>query len=86
VAVREHAAEVRACFDRAVMERPDLHGRLGIRATVDPMGRVVSATPTSTIEGGGRLQACVVSAFRTWTFPRPAGGVQGEFTYSFSFE
>ena len=84
--VREHAAEVRACFDRAVMERPDLHGRLVVRATVDPIGRVVSVSPTSTIEAGGRLEACVVSAFRDWTFPKPAGGVKGDITYSFSFE
>lgn len=84
--VREHAAEVRACFDRAVMERPDLHGRLTVRATVDPIGRVVSVSPTSTIEAGGRLEACVVSAFRDWAFPKPVGGVKGDITYSFSFE
>jgi hypothetical protein len=84
--VRGHAAEVRACFDRAVMERPDLHGRLAVRATVDPAGRVLSVAPTSTIEGGGRLEACVVSAFESWTFPAPAGGVKGVVSYSFSFE
>jgi hypothetical protein len=59
---------------------------LTVRATVDPIGRVVSVSPTSTIEAGGRLEACVVSAFRDWTFPKPAGGVKGDIKYSFSFE
>ena len=39
-----------------------------------------------TVEGGARLQTCVVSAFKTWTFPAPTGGVDGNVTYSFVFE
>jgi hypothetical protein len=84
--VRAHAAEVRACFDRAVMEHPELRGRLNVQATIDPDGHVLSASPTSTIENGARLQACVVGAFQNWTFPAPSGGVKGRVTYSFSFE
>jgi hypothetical protein len=84
--INAHAAQIRTCFERATMERPDLHGRLSIQATVDPSGQVLSATPTSTIEGGARLEACVLSAFQGWTFPAPAGGVKGSFKYSFSFE
>ena len=85
-AVSAHAAEVRTCYERAAMEHPDLHGKLSIRATVDPSGQVLSATPTSTVEGGARLEACVVSAFRSWTFPAPAGGVSGNISYSFRFD
>ncbi|HET6146471.1 MAG TPA: protein kinase [Polyangia bacterium] len=84
--VRAHAAEVQGCFDRALMERADLHGRLTVRAALAPSGRVTSVTPTAVMEGGGRLQTCVVAAFQSWTFPAPAGGVKGTVTYSFSFE
>jgi tRNA A-37 threonylcarbamoyl transferase component Bud32 len=84
--VRTHAAEVQGCFDRALMEHADLHGRLTVRASIDPSGRVLSAGPTAVMEGGGRLQACVVAAFQRWTFPPPSGGVKGTVTYSFSFE
>ena len=84
--VRTHAAEVQGCFDRALMEHADLHGRLTVRATIDPGGRVLSAGPTAVMEGGGRLQSCVVAAFQRWTFPPPSGGVKGTVTYSFSFE
>lgn len=85
-AVRKHAAEVRACYDRATMEKADLRGRLNVQATIDSSGRVLSVNPSSTIDGGGRLQACIVSAFQGWTFPAPAGGVNGSISYSFSFE
>jgi hypothetical protein len=84
--VRAHATEVQGCFDRALMEHSDLHGRLGVRASIDPNGHVVGVSPTSVMPGGGRLQTCVVEAFGHWTFPPPSGGVKGTVTYSFSFE
>ena len=63
--VRAHATEVQGCFDRALMEHGDLHGRLTVRASVDPNGHVLGVTPTAVMQGGGRLQACVVEAFET---------------------
>jgi len=86
VTVRAHASEVRTCWERARMDQPDLHGRLTVQATISPAGRVVSASATHTLEGGARLQTCVVSAFQTWTFPAPTGGINGSITYSFVFE
>jgi hypothetical protein len=84
--VRAHADEVQACFDRALMDRADLHGRLTVQATIGPTGKVLSATVTNTVEGGGRLRACVLSAFQSWTFPVPTGGVNGAVTRTFVFE
>lgn len=84
--IRAHAAEVRACFDRALMERSDLHGRLVVKALLDASGNVVTASATRTIDGGARLQACVLSAFQSWTFPSPGGGAKAPISYSFSFE
>jgi hypothetical protein len=84
--VRAHAGEVQDCFDRALMERADLRGRVAVRASIDPGGHVLSVTPTAVMDGGGRLQTCIVGAFQRWTFPPPTGGVKGIVTYSFSFE
>jgi hypothetical protein len=87
--VRAHASEVQACFERALMDAgggADLHGHLNVSASIDPTGHVISVWPTSTIEGGSRLQACVLAAFKDWVFAPPAGGVKGRIKYSFSFE
>lgn len=85
-AIRPHAGEIQACFERARMDRADLHGRLTVRATIDPRGRVLSASPATGLEGGARLSECVLSAFRSWLFPAPAAGVSGHVSYSFVFE
>ena len=86
VIVRSHADEANACYERAIMEHPDLHGRVIIHAVIDPNGRVASVSPTSSISDGARLQSCLVRSFKSWVFPSPAGGVNGNVTYSFSFE
>jgi hypothetical protein len=84
--VRAHAGEVRACFDRALMEHAELHGRLVVHAVLDASGNVVSASATRTMDGGARLETCVLSAFQGWSFPPPANGARAPITYAFSFE
>jgi hypothetical protein len=87
--VRAHAPEVQGCFERALMDAggtAELHGHLNVSATIDPTGHVISVWPTSSIEGGSRLQACVLGAFKDWVFAPPVGGVKGRIKYSFSFE
>jgi hypothetical protein len=68
------------------MDHPDLHGRLTVQARINPAGRVLSTSVTNGVDEGARLSACVVSAFQSWTFPVPAGGVNGNVSYSFVFE
>jgi serine/threonine-protein kinase len=84
--VRAHQGEIQGCMDRAKMDHPDLRGRLTIQATISPAGRVLSTSATNTVEGGARLQSCVLSSFQSWTFPAPAGGVNGTVTKTFLFE
>jgi serine/threonine-protein kinase len=81
-----HSGEIQACRDRALMDRPDLHGRMTVQATISPTGRVLSASANNAIEGGARLQSCIISAFQSWTFPAPAGGVNGAVAKTFIFE
>ena len=84
-AVRTHQTEIQGCYERAKMDGTELHGRLTVTATIDPNGHVVSASANNGVTSGARLQACVVSAFKSWTLPSPAGGVSGEITYGFNF-
>jgi len=83
---RAHQGEMQECLDRARMDRDDLHGRLTIQARISPMGQVLSTSATNNIEGGARLQLCMTSAFQKWTFPPPAGGVEGSISKTFVFE
>jgi serine/threonine-protein kinase len=84
--IRAHADEIQGCLERARMDRPDLQGRVVVQSTIGPDGRVQSASASSNIDGGSRLQGCVVAAWRSWTFPAPAGGVPATISKTFNFE
>lgn len=84
--VRAHGGEVQACYDRARLEVRDLQGRISIEAAVNPVGQVTSARLTGSTVASHRLEGCLLEAFRTWTFPQPAGGVPGVLSYNFVFK
>jgi len=86
VVIRAHSGEIQACYERAQMDKADLHGSLTVQASISPTGHVTSTSATSTVEGGARLQSCVLSAFQNWTFPPPAGGVSGTVVKKFVFQ
>jgi TonB family protein len=84
--VRSHAGEVRTCFQNARMFRPDVHGKITVRAQLTATGKVSSADVAATTADDSRLEACVVAAFKSWSFPPPAGGAPGAATYTLNFE
>ena len=84
--VHAHGSEVQACYDRAHMEKPDLHGRVVVGAAIGLSGEVLSASVTSTTANSSRLETCLLGAFNRWVFPVPAGGVNGNVSYTFVFD
>ncbi len=85
-AVRAHSDEVQNCYERARIEMPDLRGRVSVGATINPTGQVISASIGAATAKSPRLHACLLDAFRGWTFPAPSGGVNGSITYNFVFD
>ncbi len=83
--VREHAAEVRACYARAANEHPDLRGEITLHAILDEQGAVTNSWASS-IEDGARLSACIAETARRWRFPEPPGKSKTPITYTFVFE
>jgi TonB family protein len=84
--VKAHSAQVSACYERARMEKPDLAGRVVVGANIGPGGEVNSASVTSSTAQNARFETCLLGAFRSWTFPAPAGGVPGNVAYTFVFD
>src|SRR5205807_1175865 len=79
--IRAHSSEVQNCYDRAHLERNDLHGKVVLTATIGPQGQVLNAGVANSTAGSARLEQCLIGAFQGWTFPQPAGGVNGNVTY-----
>jgi hypothetical protein len=84
--VLSHASEVQACYERAQMERAELHGHILLRATLDGQGNVTDSATPDVFQGGARLAACIASAARHWKFPAPAGGASPSVSYRFVFD
>ena len=72
--VRQHFGQFRLCFEAGLRSNPSLQGRVGVRFAIDRTGAVSFASDGgSDIPDQGVVQ-CVVSGFRTLSFPAPEGG------------
>lgn len=73
--VRAHLGEVSACYDRRLLARPTLQGRIEIQFTISRAGHVTNAGITSNTLHDEPTEYCILSALRSWQFPRSSGGV-----------
>lgn len=81
--IRGHMSEVRACYERGLMERPTLAGRVNVAFVISGSGSVQSAELESSDLAAPSVERCITSAVRSWTFPAPQGGVAMSITYPF---
>ncbi|MCB9591317.1 MAG: AgmX/PglI C-terminal domain-containing protein [Sandaracinaceae bacterium] len=72
--IRRHINEVRFCYEQELNSRPDLEGRIMVSFIISPTGAVQSATVGNTTINNARVESCVTTAVRRWTFPAPDGG------------
>ena len=77
-----HTDDVRDCYQKRLVERPTLQGKLIARFDIGPSGRVIGATAEGL--GDARLVACVVGAVRKWEFEKPQSG--GKLRIAFPFK
>jgi TonB family protein len=83
--IHRHSPEVRLCYERELLRRPDLTGRVVVRFIISPTGTVTAANVQASTMNHPVLEQCVVAAVRRWTFPQPHGGGIVVVTYPFTF-
>lgn len=69
--IRRHINEVRYCYERQLVQEPDLEGNLVVRFTIQPDGSVGAVDITSGMHDA--VDSCVVGRIRTWNFPAAEG-------------
>jgi TonB family protein len=84
--VRRHLGEVRFCYEQALNSQPDLRGTVSVRWIISPSGSVTTSTVSGSTLGSARVESCVASAVRRWTFPAPDGGGMVSVNYPFTLE
>jgi hypothetical protein len=67
-------AQARGCYERALRQNNMLQGRMKIGLRIGPNGSVCSANVTVNELGDPGVASCVLSMFRSSTFPSPQGG------------
>jgi TonB family protein len=83
--VNTHIQEVRSCHDSATRRSGRIEGRLEISFVIDPNGAVSQAKSLSNSSGDPTLGTCIIGRLKTWSFPRPRGGVSVSVSYPFVF-
>lgn len=86
-AIREVVTEgvdlVSACHDLALLADPSIHGRVTVRLSISPQGRVVDADAVDNDTGDAELGDCIANATRALQFPPPGGDRDVVLTYPF---
>jgi TonB family protein len=75
--VRRYANQIKYCYERELVKRPDLSGEIEIQVSIGPDGRVINARVARSTLSNPQVEQCVVSRFLRMEFMAPpSGGVE----------
>ncbi len=74
--VNARKRSVLICYQQSLKGQEDLRGKLEIRVTVDPSGKVRSATVETSAFKGSKLGRCIAGKIQDWRFPTFSGDTQ----------
>lgn len=84
-AVRSRLHQVAACYGAAAMFDQSVSGKVVVRFSIAPEGKVGSAEVTECDHNTQLLESCVVDTVQRWTFEPPPRGRATAFVYPFQF-
>jgi len=84
--VRANLSQLRLCYEREWRRQPTLAGRVVVRFTIGPDGRVLSSDVQSSTLGNADVETCVVKQVGRLAFPPPKdrGNVMVVYPFVFS--
>lgn len=83
--VSSHRDELRGCYERAVLESPQLSGVSTIHIVIDRDGTVGTASVQSSSFRSMTLHRCLLQLVRDWRFPPPSDGKPAAVDYPLVF-
>ncbi len=72
--IRRHLNEVKFCYEKELMRKPDLFGRVMIQFTISGAGAVIASMVQQSTMNNPSVEQCIAGAVRRWEFPKPQGG------------
>jgi outer membrane biosynthesis protein TonB len=86
--VVQNRQQIRACYEAALNQQPELQGKLTVHFTIDSAGTVTAAdvNQARTTLHDPKIQACALNAIRAINFPRSSRGFESTVNYPFDFK
>jgi hypothetical protein len=72
--IRRHLNEVKFCYEKELMHKADLYGRVMIQFTIAGTGAVIASIVQNSTMNNPSVEQCIAGAVRRWEFPKPQGG------------
>ena len=74
------------CYKKAVQSKPDLAGKVIVKFTISPTGKVMRPGIKKSTLGSASVESCIVSRLGMWRFPAPRNGGAVGVAYPFLFK
>ncbi|MBW1871239.1 MAG: energy transducer TonB, partial [Deltaproteobacteria bacterium] len=84
--IRKNVNLVRYCYEKELIKNPGLSGKVTVRFTISPSGRVQQAKVKSSTLNNKTVEKCITHVVRRWKFPKPKGGGIVVVNYPFIFK
>jgi outer membrane biosynthesis protein TonB len=73
---------IRMCYEDSLRGAPNTEGKVKVRFTIGPAGRITDIDVVENTTGNSKLADCIVSKVRGWPFDKPENG---SVTYTYPF-
>lgn len=79
---RRRLTAIRYCYEKQLKLNQNLEGKITIRFTIGPAGRITTISVVENSTGDSSIGSCIVSKVQTWRFSPPE---EGSVTFSYPF-
>ena len=80
--IKGNADKLRACYEKALVEQPTLHGTVMTQFFIKPDGTVAIANASGV---DSAVSDCIAGVVKALVFPKPNGGGGVQVNYPFTF-
>ena len=84
--VRTHSNELKACYEKALIENKGQQGKIIVSWEINASGEVAKAAIKESTLGNADAEICFTDNIKTWRFPSPKDGGSVQVDYPFQLE
>ncbi len=72
--IGRHTRAIQRCYEKELMSKPGLSGKITFAWSITPTGRVSGARQRTSTMGSSKVSNCILKVIRRMKFPKPKGG------------